>query len=184
MILSGCTNGSNKPEAAKNISDTVKAMAQSKPADTSICPTDYDSALIRYAGKYQPDSIEFNNSFSGELDSFLLKIDTNCLRKQTSYEFFVCALIVKHLLYELKCCNQDYDLQGMTEGPGAVIVREYRRMAYQNKPQEMLNAGSVIPYIEKNEKLRDNLLLHKILVQIKKQDQRIQSGAPWRKLTK
>lgn len=181
LILSGCANESKKPEAAKNISDTVKTTVQSKSADTSDCTADYDSALIRYAVKYQPDTIEFNNSFSQELDSFLLKIDTNCLRNQPSYEFFVSALIAKHLLFELKCCNQDYDLQGMKDGPGAVIVREYKRIAFQNKPQEMLNAGSVIPYIEKNEKLKGNFLIHKILVQIKKQDQRIESGAPWRK---
>lgn len=54
-------------------------------------------------------------------------------------------------------------------------------MVYQNKPPEMLNAGSVISYIEKNEKLKDNLFLHKILVQIRKQEQRNDSGAPFRK---
>jgi hypothetical protein len=181
LILSGCASESDSPEAAKKLTGTVKTPVQSKTADVSNCTSNYDSAFIKYAEGYQPDSIEFNNSFSGDLDSFLRKTDTNCLRKQNSYEYFVSALIAKHLLYELKCCNQDYDLQQMKEGPGSIIVNEYRRLAYNNKPQEMLNTGSVIPYIEKNEKLKDNLLLNKILIQVKKQEHRIGSGAPWHK---
>src|SRR5690606_20881172 len=73
-----------------------------------VCDQNYDSLLIKYANEFNPTTIDLNSSLSSDLKSFLLSVDTNCLRKQTEYKYFIALILEKLSLYHLKCCNQQY----------------------------------------------------------------------------
>ncbi|HLF47310.1 MAG TPA: hypothetical protein VI548_12855, partial [Chitinophagaceae bacterium] len=112
----GCNSTTdNKPVVKDNNVNEIRQI---------ICNQDYDSLLLKYADEFTPTTIDLNSSISSDLKSFLFSIDTNCLRKQTEYKYFIALILGKLSLHHLKCCNQHYDLYQMREGSAAVIINE------------------------------------------------------------
>jgi hypothetical protein len=142
-----------------------------------ICSEDYDSTLIRYANDFTPKAIELNKTLSDGLASFLLKIDTNCLRQQKAYEKFIAIILSKLYYCNLKCCNQSYDLLFMKKGAARILIGEYERMAgYENQHLEMLSSSTIVGFIKKKPELADDVFVKEILVKIENEERRISKG--------
>ncbi len=141
------------------------------------CDQNYDSILFKYATEFNPITIDLNSSLSPDLKSFLLSVDTNCLRKQAEYRFFIILILEKLALYHLKCCNQNYDLYQMREGAASVIINEFSKLAgYEGKRIEMLNSGLITDYLESNRMLLSNPTIANIMDTIKSEEKRIEKG--------
>src|SRR5215831_20612668 len=97
----GCNSASDNKTVLKD---------QSIEAKTPACNQNYDTSLIRYANEFTAKTIDLNSSLSADLKSFLLSVDSNCLKKQTEYKYFITLILEKLALHHLKCCNQHYDL--------------------------------------------------------------------------
>src|SRR6266498_1295793 len=94
--LWGCNSASdNKPVIKDSSINETK---------TIVCDQNYDSLLLKYANEFTPTTIDLNSSLSSDLKSFLLSVDTNCLRKQTEYKYFIALILEKLALHHLKCC--------------------------------------------------------------------------------
>jgi hypothetical protein len=129
-----CSSSLNNKAVPKN--------SNSNEPKTIVCNQNYDSLLLKYSNDFTPITVDLNKSLSSDLRSFLLSIDTTCLRKQNEYKYFIAFILEKLSLHYLKCCNQQYDLYQMREGAAAIIINEFNRLAgYENKDLEMLNSG-------------------------------------------
>ncbi len=102
LIFIGCGNSSveiNKSGLKKASTEiaTIKI-------DTVIskCNVDFDSTLTRLAKSFSARDIGLGLSISGELNQFLIKVDTNCLRKQIKYQYFITVILAKLALYQVK----------------------------------------------------------------------------------
>jgi hypothetical protein len=89
MLLFGCKYKPGKEKADKANFDTSIGNSP-KMSDTVRCTQKYNSFLVSHAISYRPDTIEFDKTFSKDLDSFLLHVDTNCLRNQSRIRIFHC----------------------------------------------------------------------------------------------
>lgn len=139
-----------------------------------ICKEDYDSSLLKYAYTFVPTTINLSKSISNQLDSFLLHIDTNCLRQQKEFKVFVAIILMKLYYYHLKCCNQGYDLQSMETNGAKIIIVEFKKIAgYQNQHLEMLNSGTIVDFIKSDLELRGNTHIKELLENIEKEVHRI-----------
>lgn len=142
-----------------------------------ICEQNYDSLLLKYSNDFAPKTIDLNSSLSSDLKSFLLSVDTNCLRKQTEYKYFIALILAKLALHHLKCCNQHYDLYQMREGAAAVIINEFNKLAgYEGKRLEMLNSGLITDYLENDTMLSANPAITNVMNAIKSEGRRIKKG--------
>ncbi|MEI9811066.1 MAG: hypothetical protein WDO16_26035 [Bacteroidota bacterium] len=142
-----------------------------------VCDQNYDSLLLKYADEFTPTTIDLNSSLSSDLKSFLLSVDTNCLRKQTEYRYFIALILEKLALYHLKCCNQHYDLYQMREGAAAVIINEFNKLAgNEGKRLEMLNSGLITDYINSDKTLSTNPAIINVMKAIESESKRIGKG--------
>lgn len=169
ITMWGCNSATdNKPAVKENNVSKVKQI---------ICDQDYDSLLLKYADEFTPTTIDLNSSVSSNLKSFLLAVDTNCLRKQREYKYFIALILGKLALHHLKCCNQHYDLYQMREGAAAVIINEFNKLAgYEGQRLEMLNSGLIKDYIESDTMLSANPIIINVMNTIKKEEIRIEKG--------
>jgi hypothetical protein len=85
-------------------------------------------------------------------------------------------LIAKNYLFELKCCDQDYDLLQMSSGSAKIVVSDFQQMVFHNVPQEMVNTGVVTILIEGRPDLKNNPYLNSILKKIDKEERRIMNN--------
>lgn len=161
-----CNSDSNR----NNFQDrSSKIMATS-----FVCNQDYDRLLLKYANDFSPTTIDLNGSMSIGLKSFLLSIDTSCLRKQTNYKYFITFILVKLALNHLRCCNQYYDLYQMREGPAAIVINEFNRLGgYSQLWLEMLNSGLVVDYISNEKSLLVNPKIFVVMSGIEAETTRI-----------
>lgn len=142
-----------------------------------ICTDNYDTLLLKYSNQFTAVSIDLGMSLTPELSSFLLKIDTNCLRKQTEYQVFIITILAKLYYYHLVCCNQGYDLYSMTKGASGIIINEFEIIGnYKGKQFEMLNSGNVVEVIEDEKPLKNNKTIQELIKRIKKELARIEIG--------
>jgi hypothetical protein len=170
-IISICGCNSNQDNKAN-----VKQMNSNESANI-VCDQNYDSILLKYANEFNPKTVDLNNSLSSDLKSFLLSVDTNCLRKQTEYKYFIAFILEKLALHHLKCCNQYYDLYQMKEGAATVIIDEFDNLAgYKEQRLEMLNSGLITDYIESDTMLSANPAIRKVMKAIKAEEHRIEKG--------
>lgn len=157
--------------------DNKTVVKDSSVNQTKICDQNYDSLLLKYANEFTPTTIDLNGSLSSDLKSFLLSIDTNCLRKQTEYKYFIALILEKLALHHLKCCNQHYDLYQMREGPAAIIINEFNRLAgYEGKRLEMLNSGLIMDYIKSDTLLSTNQAIINVMNAYESESKRIEKG--------
>lgn len=141
------------------------------------CPTEYDRDLAKYSESFEASTIDLDKSISPSLDSFLINIDTNCLRNEKGYKVFVTTILAKLYYFHLKCCNQGYDLQSMAHGGAGVLINEFKRIAgYNEQRLEMLNSSTVVDYIDHHQELKDNANLKVIVKEIAKETSRIEKG--------
>lgn len=144
IILFACNNFNQNKEAS--LKYPIKNIHEEK-----TCSIDYNSQLDTYSKTFEPKSIDLNQSISKPLDSFLLHVDTNCLRQQKQYQNFITTILAKLYYHHLKCCNQGYDLQSMAKGGAKIIIDDFERIAgYRERRLEMLNSGTVVDYIEQH----------------------------------
>lgn len=169
LCIWGCNSATDNKAAIKDSSVNE--------TETVVCDQNYDSLLLKYANEFTPKTIDLNSSLSSDLESFLLSVDTNCLRKQTEYKYFIALILEKLSLHHLKCCNQHYDLYQMREGAAAVIINEFNKLAgYEGQRLEMLNSGLIKGYIESDPILSANPIIANVMNAIKKEETRIEKG--------
>src|SRR5687767_1814601 len=165
----GCNSASDNKVVIKDIGVNE--------AKNIVCDQNYDSLLLEYANEFIPTTIKLNSSLSSDLRSFLLSIDTNCLRKQTAYKYFIALILEKLALHHLKCCNQHYDLYQMREGAAAVIINEFNKLAgYEGKRLEMLNSGLIVDYIKSDTMLSTNQAIFNVMNAHESESKRIEKG--------
>ena len=142
-----------------------------------VCNQNYDSSLVKYANEFTPTTIDLNSSLSSDLKTFLLSVDTNCLRKQTKYKYFISLILQKLAVHHLKCCNQHYDLYQMREGAATIIINEFNKLAgYEGQRLEMLNSGLVTDYIKMDSELSKSPIIGKSINAEKEEERRIEKG--------
>ncbi len=176
FFLISCNATGKKAEfskaAIKNDSGRLEAIIKTDPVS---CDQNYDSILSIYIKTYHPVTLDLNKSISDKLKSFLLNTDTNCLRRAKNYKLFIATIISKQALYELKCCNQNYDLLQMDGDAAKFIVNDYIKMAgYGGQQLEMLNSGTVDSFILNDATLKQNIELKQTLGKIEKEGKRIE----------
>ncbi len=169
IYIWGCEAGSPGKVAIKDTSISV--------AKNIVCDQNYDSLLLKYANEFAATTIDLNSSLSSGLKSFLLSVDTNCLRKQKEYKYFVALILEKLALHHLKCCNQHYDLYQMREGAATIIINEFDRLAgYGGQQLEMLNSGVVMDYILNDKTLSTNPTISRVKNAMEAESARIKKG--------
>jgi len=176
LFLISCTNSASKSNKIEDVSDSVPIQVSGSNPEPAVCNTNFDTTLLRLAKSFQPSSSDVTHSMSDELNLFMLHVDTTCLRKQEMYSFFINAILAKVVLYQLKCCNQHYEMRHEKDG-AKVIVNEFEKMAgFRNKQVEFLSSNEVESYIYKTPDLNSNPYLKSIMTKIKKEESRIASG--------
>jgi len=176
LILIGCADSSTKERKSESFYDTAPVQVVTANKAPSVCNTNFDTTLVRLAKSFCPKGIDVSHSMSNELNQFMLQVDTNCLRRQEKYSFFINVILAKVVLCQLKCCNQHYEMRQERDG-ATLIVNEFERMAgFQNKRIEFLSSCEVEVYINTTPKLKSNAYLNSIMVKIKKEENRIRSG--------
>jgi hypothetical protein len=172
MFLVSTLGCNSKPaQADSNQLNSSKNLIQTG------CNENYDTLLTRYGNTFDATTMNLSKSLNPDLNLFLLKVDTNCLRSQKEYEKFISLILAKLFLHHLKCCNQSYDLQSMEQDGGKMIVNEFKRMAgYQNQNMEMLSSATVVLFIQKNPDLKEAKEISSLLKMIEKEKARIKKG--------
>lgn len=169
IVIWGCNSASDNKAIIKDSS-----VNETK---NIVCDQNYDSLLLKYANEFTPTTIKLKSSLSSDLKCFLLSVDTNCLRKQTEYKFFIALILEKLALHHLKCCNHHYDLYQMREGAAAVIINEFTKLAgYEGKRLEMLNSGLIIEYIKSDKMLSTNQAILNVMNTYESESKRIEKG--------
>jgi hypothetical protein len=160
------------------ISCNENVSGNSKPLPTSItepaCNENYDSILAKLAHEFKPASVDLDRSISGRIDSFLLAADTVCLRNQKGYKLFIATILAKEFYYHVSIGHQGYDLQSMDGGGARIIVEDFKKMAgYQGRHLEMLNSGTIMDFIKKDDSLKNELSY--LIKQIEKKSDEVDS---------
>jgi len=169
LIIWGCNSASDNKNVIKDSS-----ISETK---NIVCDQNYDSLLLKYANEFTPTTIDLNSSISSDLKSFLLSVDTSCLRKQTMYKYFIALILGKLALHHLKCCNQHYDLYQMRDSTATLVINEFNRLAgYEGQRLEMLNSGLIMDYIQSDTMLSANPAIITVLNAIKIEEARIEKG--------
>jgi len=169
IIIWGCNSASDNMSVAidSSVNETKNI----------ICNQNYDSLFLKYSNEFAPATIDLNGSLSSDLKSFLLSVDTNCLRKQSAYKYFIALILGKLALHHLKCCNHHYDLYQMRKGAAAVIINEFNKLAgYERQRLEMLNSGLIVDYIKSDTILSANPAIINIMNAIASEGKRIEKG--------
>lgn len=169
ICILGCSSTADK--------ETVIKYSDINQTENIVCDQNYDSLLLKYANEFTPTTIDLNGSLSSDLKSFLLSVDTNCLRRQAEYKYFIALITAKLALHHLKCCNQHYDLYQMREGAAAVIINEFNKLAgYEGQQLEMLNSGLIVDYIKSDTMLSTNPAIISVIKAYESESKRIEKG--------
>ena len=169
LLILGCNSTPNTNAVAKD--STVNETKN------IVCNQNYDSLLIKYANEFTPTTIDLNSSLSSDLKSFLLSVDTTCLRKQTRYKYFIALILEKLAFHHLKCCNQHYDLYQMREGAAAIVINGFNKLGgYERQRLEMLNSDLITDYIKSDTMLSNDYSIIKVMDSIEAQRKRIEKG--------
>lgn len=167
IILSSC-HGNIKADVKTPALDTITPK---------LCNADYDSILIKYSNNFTATEIDLNKCLSKELSSFLLETDTICLEKQKEYKNFIANVLAKLYNHHLKCCNQGYDLLGMKNGAANIIIHYFQKTAgYNTANLEMLNSGTIVDFIDKEQSFKNNKTVQELRENIGKEVKRIEKG--------
>lgn len=168
FFLSSChQNGNNVVMHSQTVADTII-----KP-----CNNDYDSLLVKYSNSFKATEIDLNKCLSEQEQSFILKVDTNCLEGQKEYKKFIAIILAKLYSHHLQCCNQGYDLLSMKEGAASIIISGFEKLAgYKGRNLEMLNSGTIVDYIDKEPSFKNNKTVQVLREDIRKEVQRIEKG--------
>jgi len=118
---------------------------------------------LKYAENFKASTVNIEESLSAELRNFINKIDTNCLRQQKQYKFFIAAIPAKLYVYHIEYGEVGYDLLGMKTGAAKTIINEFQILAGYNKKLEFLNAGNIVAFVKHDPDLRENKTLHKLI---------------------
>jgi len=169
-FLFSCSQGEQKQKKVGSLNQKVNTQFD--------CKENYDSMLMVISKEFEPTSIELNKSLSSNANSFLLNVDTNCLRRQSEYVVFITIILSKLYLHHLKCCNQGYDLLSMKDGAGGVIINEFENLVGYDKNAnlEFLNSFKIVDYIKSRPDLLKNPELRSLLKKIDKEEKRIEKG--------
>ncbi len=147
----------------KNANKSISTVKPQKIYTTDSC-ANYDNLLIKYADSFEAKAVCLDESISAELRNFINKIDTNCLRKQTEYKFFIAAILAKLYVYHIDCCEVGSDLLGMKKGAASIIISEFQILAgYNVRGLEFLESGNIVSYIKHDPELRENKILEKLI---------------------
>jgi hypothetical protein len=173
LFLMSCTGSAGTEKTISAASDTSANNAVIRIPNDHVCNTNFDTTLVRLAKSFQPRDLHITESMSNELNQFMLHVDTTCLRKQKMYQFFIVTIWAKIALYQLKCCNQHYEMRPEKNG-AKIILEEFERMAgFQNKHVEFLSSAEAESFIKRTPELYDNPYLRSIMVKIQKESARI-----------
>jgi hypothetical protein len=174
LAVTSCKEHFNQSIVPPQVIDTVsKIQKKNAPA---VCNSNFDTTLVRLAKSFHATNSDVTHSMSRELNQFMLQVDTNCLRKQKMYRFFINAILAKVVLHQLRCCNQHYEMRHEKDG-AEVILNEFEMMAgFRNKQIEFLSSYEVEAYIQKTPDLHTNAYLKSIMKKINTQGTRISSG--------
>lgn len=146
-------------------------------AENIVCDQNYDSLLVIYVNEFTPTAIDLSNSLSSGIKSFLFSVDTNCLRKQAEYKYFIAMIFGKLALHHLKCCNQFYDLNQMKDSSAVLLINEFKRIAgYKDQQLEILNSGLITNYMQTDKDLFENPMIVNLINDIKLESKRIETG--------
>jgi hypothetical protein len=169
IAITSCSE--NKKPSEKEEKKELSSMT------SKACDENYDSLLLKYSDEFKAENVMLNKSLSPELSSFVLRIDTTCLRRQKEYRVFITTILAKLYYYHLICCNQGYDLRSMKEGASNVIINEFEVLGnYKEKGLEMLNSGNIIDFISTEESLKNNIPIQELVRKIKLESARIEKG--------
>jgi len=158
LFTFGCTSKSNKVANTTLINHDLH----------DSCNENYDTLLHYYADNFSPQDIDLSKTLNRDLDSFLLHVDTICLRSQNELQYFITEILAKLFYYHILNGHQSYDLQAMDSGGAGIIIHEFKKMAgYDTMHLDMLSSGVVVDFINQNKVLRTNAIMVKILNQIK-----------------
>jgi hypothetical protein len=127
----------------------------------------YDSLLSEYAETFKALTVNLEESISAELRNFINTVDTNCLRKQKQYKYFVATILAKLYAYHIEYGEVGYDLLAMKTGAAKIIIKEFQILAGYNKRLEFLNSGNIVSFIKQDPELRTNKTLQKLISQFK-----------------
>ena len=159
--------------SCSNVKEENKLKTQTPSANC----INYDSTLLQFANTFDPKKVNLSKAISPKLDTFLLSLDTTCLRKQSNYEIFISVILLKLYLSHLRCCNQEFDLASMKKSGPSIIINEYQKLSgTAGKHVEFLNSRFIEDYVLKDETLKNNVLIRPLLNDISKEHQRINKG--------
>ena len=158
-FFSNCNQVEKKKES-HTLTQTRQIVQQRPIADSC---NNYDSLLSEYAENFKASTVNLDESISAELRNFINTIDTNCLRQQKQYKFFIAAIPAKLYVYHIEYGEVGYDLLGMKTGAAKIIIKEFQILAGYNKRLEFLNSGNIVSYVKHDPDLRENKTLQKLI---------------------
>jgi hypothetical protein len=145
-------------EDKKERKEVSSNLIKTNSSDTCI---NYDDLLLKYANQFKAVAVCLDESISPELRNFLNKIDTNCLRKQNQYKFFISLIIAKLHSYHVDCCELGSNLLCMKNGAARLLINEYQTIAGYTNVREFLNSATIVSFIKHDSSLNINTILRK-----------------------
>ena len=103
-----------------------------------------NKTLKQLAMDFTPNSIDINKSMSNELNLFLSKSDSDCIKSNSNYKFFICLVLLKQCYYHKKEYHLSYNLRSMKLGTAKFIIAEYENISQDH--DEFLSSYSVLNY--------------------------------------
>jgi hypothetical protein len=140
-------------------------MAHIINCDTIAC----DATVNNYLKSFNPSQLDLRDCMSDSMNSFLLSIDSNCLRSIPNYKRFVCGVLIKLYYYHMDCCHQSYDLFSMKVEGAKVLINEFQRIInVRQEDRDMLNSGIVFYFVQTDSILKKDAFLDHWVKKIKK----------------
>lgn len=152
-----------------NGSDRVllKSTLPVLPTHINCDTTKVDSLLKSYAEAFIPTKLGLDKCLPYSFDTLLNSLDTGCLRNIPHYKYSILLVLLKLYDYHIRVGHQGYDLYLMKSGTSKIIISEFELIGGYNKERlEMLNSGTILDVIDKENQLKTNPVIKKYYKQI------------------
>ena len=160
LNLSCDSNIRDKPQSEKISENT-------QPKEYNCDTKKLDSLLVQYSENFIPTKIGLDECLPSSFDTLFNNIDTICLRSLPHYKYSILIVLLKLYDYHIRVGHQGYDLYSMKSGASKIIIGEFESIGgYTKERLEMLNSGTVLDVIDKEDGLKTNPVIKKYYDQI------------------
>ncbi len=147
-----------------NNSTTIKKSSEWKCDSFSI-----SNDIRKIVKSYEPSSLNLFSLKDKDIEIFIQTTDSNCLRKNKDYKFFIIGLLMKLSIYHLKEAHQSFDLNYMDNKYADFIVNDYRRFFFNRKETlEFFSSFTVWDIMKKDTMLRKDPYLMELFMKTQK----------------